>query len=81
MLVLNFVTKPEGWLAVEIQDVTRKPIPGFALGDCEKLQGDSLDQAVRWRGSKNLGALAGVPVRLRIVLKDADLFSLRFASQ
>lgn len=81
MLVLNFVSKPQGWLAVEIQDVTRKPIPGFALDDCERLQGDSVDQAVSWRQSKNLEALAGVPVRLRIVLKDADLFSLRFASQ
>ena len=28
----------------------------------------------------NLGRLAGTPVRFRFVLKDADLFSLRFVA-
>ena len=29
-------------------------------------------------GGEDIGALAGAPVRLRIVLHDADLYALRF---
>ena len=31
-----------------------------------------------WKQGPDVGALAGKPVRLRFVLKDADLYSLRF---
>jgi hypothetical protein len=34
---------------------------------------------VHWQGRSDLSALAGRPVRLRFVLKDADVFALRFA--
>lgn len=80
-LILNFVTKPQGWLAVEIQDARGKPVPCFTLEDCEKLQGDSVNQSVSWQQSEDLGSLAGNPVRLRIVLRNANLFSLQFISQ
>jgi hypothetical protein len=33
---------------------------------------------MRWKGSENLSALAGKTIRLRFVMKDADLFALRF---
>jgi hypothetical protein len=42
------------------------------------LYGDELDAAVSWKGGE-LATLAGQPVRLRFVLKDADLFALRSA--
>ena len=51
---------------------------GFALDDCEETFGDSVDRAVAWRSGADLRALAGKPVRLRFVLKDADVFSYRF---
>jgi len=34
---------------------------------------------VRWKQGADVGALAGKAVRLRFVMKDADLFALRFA--
>jgi len=46
--------------------------------------GDSIDAPVRWprpAGTTDrdpLRRLAGTPVRLRFVLHDADLYSLRF---
>ena len=40
--------------------------------------GDSLERTVTWKGQADLGTLAGKPIRLRLVLRDADLFSLRF---
>jgi hypothetical protein len=40
--------------------------------------GDEIRRAASWRGNPSLGSLAGGPVRLRFVMHDADLFSLRF---
>jgi hypothetical protein len=34
---------------------------------------------VKWKGQESVAALAGKPVRLRIVLRDADLYSVQFA--
>jgi hypothetical protein len=40
--------------------------------------GDSVEQAVRWTLKTDLAGLVGRPVRLRFVMKDADLYALRF---
>jgi hypothetical protein len=77
-LTLNFATSAAGHVRVELQDAGRAPIPGYALADCDELFGDTLDRVVSWKGSTEVGAHADKPVRLRIVLRDADVFSLRF---
>ena len=38
-LLLNFSTSAVGGMRVEIQDYSRKPIPGFALDDCDEFWG------------------------------------------
>ena len=78
-LHLNYATSAAGSVRVELQDAAGMPLAGFTLADCEPIFGDELDGVVRWRGSDDLSALTGQPVRLRLVLDDADLFSLRFA--
>lgn len=77
-LLINLSTSAAGSIRVEIQDAQGKPLPGFSLSDCHEVFGDAIDRAVLWKGSSNVGALADKPVRLRFVLKDADLYSLRF---
>jgi hypothetical protein len=77
-LVLNLVTSPKGSLAVEVLDSEGQPIEGFRLKQCRPLQGDSVAQSVAWEGGADLRRLASRPVRLRFVLRDADLFSFRF---
>ncbi len=77
-LLLNFATSAAGSLRCEIQDENGKPIPGFTLADSDELFGDSLDRAMTWNSSSELKTLAGKPVRLRLELKDADLYALRF---
>ncbi len=42
------------------------------------LFGDDIDRTVTWRGSSDVGALAGQPVRLRLVPRDAEVHSFRF---
>ncbi len=77
-LAVNFSTSAAGGLRVEIQDAQGKPLPGFALADADELIGNEIARPVTWRGKDDLGALAGKPLRLRFVMKDADLYSLRF---
>jgi hypothetical protein len=77
-LHLNLSTGASGTLAVEIQDAEGKPLPGFILDDCKAISYDDIDRVIAWKAGSDVSALAGKPVRLRWVLKDADVFSFRF---
>jgi len=77
-LLINYATSAAGNIRVEVQDAEGAPLPGFTLADCPELYGDRLDQPVSWTGAAGLKTLAGRPVRLRFVMRDADLYSLQF---
>ncbi len=77
-LQLNLSTSAAGSIRVEIQDASGTPIPGFALGDCPEIFEDRLDHVVNWKQGHDLSRLSGKSVRLRFVLNDADLYSMRF---
>lgn len=77
-LELNYATSAAGQLQLEIQDTKGKPIPGFALQDSAVLIGDRIAGEARWKSGADIGALAGKPVRIRFVMRDADLYSFRF---
>ena len=63
---------------VEIQDMEGKALPGYSIKDCKEIYGDTIKREVNWKNGTDVSALAGKPVRLRFVLKDADLFSFQF---
>ena len=75
-LYLNYATSAVGHVRVELRDQQDRAIPGFTLADCPEMYGDRIEQAVPWKAS--LAALAGRVVRLRVSLRDADLFALEF---
>ncbi len=77
-LEINYRTSAVGSVRVEVQDAAGLPIRGFSLGASDELFGDDIDRTVTWRRSSDVGALAGQPVRLRLVLKDAEIYSFRF---
>jgi len=77
-LLMNFSTSAAGSVQVELQDESGKPPARFALNDCPPIFGDSLERQVTWKETGDVGSLAGKPIRLRFVLKDADLFAFRF---
>ncbi len=79
-LMMNFSTSAAGSVRVEIQDKSGKAIEGFALADCPELYGDAIQREVQWKNGPDIARLAGKPVRLRFVLKDADLYAFRFDS-
>jgi len=76
-LQLNVATQDGGSVRVELQNTAGKPLDGFALSDCQPLQGDSIKQAVVWSGGK-LSSLAGKPVRVRFEVNNADIYSFKF---
>jgi len=77
-LVLNYATSAAGELRMEVQDAEGRALPGYALGDCPPIFGDQIERVVAWQRGPDVSALAGRPVRLRFVMRDADLYSLRF---
>ena len=77
-LRINFSTSAVGSLRLELRDAAGKALPGFELESFAELYGDKIDAAVAWKDGSDVSSLAGKPVRLRFVLKDADLFAIRF---
>ena len=77
-LEINYATSAAGGLRFEFQDEAGKAIPGFALKDSREIIGDQISRIVSWQDGSCVADLAGKTVRLRVVLKDADLFALRF---
>ena len=77
-LVMNFSTSAAGSVRVEIQNAAGQPVPGLALADAPVIFGDEIERVVSWKGGSDVRQLAGTPVRLRFVMKDADLYSIRF---
>jgi len=77
-LELNFSTSAPGGVRVELQDAAGQPLPGYTLDDAQELIGDEIERTCSWRNGESVAALRGQPVRLRFVLKDADVFSFRF---
>lgn len=79
-LEINYRTGAPGFLRVEIQDAAGAAIPGYALHECPEIIGDEIARTVAWEGGADVGRLTGRPVRLRLAMKDADLFALRFCA-
>ena len=77
-LEVNYATSAAGSLRFELCAADGKALPGFALADSEMLYGNELAHTVSWKAGTDVGALAGQTVRLRVNLKDADLYSVRF---
>lgn len=78
-LTLNYATSAAGNVQVEIQNADGSSIPGFTLDDAPQTFGDKIDAPFTWKQGTDIASLAGKPVRLRFVLRDADVYSYRFA--
>lgn len=78
---INYRTGAPGFVRIEIQDVHGMPIPGYTLDDCPEVIGDEIERTVEWKQGPDVSRIAGQPVRLRFVMKDANLFSMRFKQE
>jgi hypothetical protein len=77
-LELNYSTSAVGSVRVEVQDGEGRPLSGLSLADAPEKFGDEIDGVYNWLNDGSPVGLAGTTVRLRFVLKDADLYAFRF---
>lgn len=82
-LVLNLSTSAIGWIKVEIQDgLSDQPIRGFEMNNCVECFGDEINKKVYWKrelsNSSDVSQLAGKSIKLKLRLKDCDLYSFKF---
>jgi hypothetical protein len=77
-LTINFSTSAAGSIWVEIQDQDGQTIPGFSKNDCDEIIGDQIKRTVTWKGNPTINYLSGKAIRLKFVMKDADIYSIKF---
>ena len=77
-LEINYRTSAAGEILLEIQDENGNALPGFGLQDCQPIIGNELARMVSWKNNPSLASLQDRPVRLRVRLKDAHLFAIKF---
>jgi hypothetical protein len=64
---------------IDIWPENKKPIPGYTLEDCDQIYtANEINRVVRWNGESTVSKLAGKPIRLRFVMRDADLYAFQF---
>jgi hypothetical protein len=71
-LVMNYSTSVAGHVRFEIDDGETTLASGETFGD-------EIERTVEWDGGADLSALTGKGVRLRVNMKEADLYSIRFS--
>ena len=79
-LSVNAKADAHARVLVEVLDDKGQVIPGYAADECVAMTTDSVDHAVSWKANKDVGALAGRPVKLRFHLVNARLYSYRIGS-
>jgi len=80
-LVINFSTSAAGYVKLALLDADGMPIPGYGPDSADEIIGDDIERITTWNGESDISALAGRTVRLRAVMKDADLYSIRFTGK
>lgn len=77
-LEINYSTSAAGEIKIEIQDEKGNPLPGYTLEESQIIIGNEIKRVVRWNEKAGLEQLNSKPVKLRIFLRDANLYSFKF---
>ncbi|MBF0430355.1 MAG: DUF2341 domain-containing protein [Fibrobacteria bacterium] len=77
-LLLNADASNSGSIQVELQDANGAVISGYAKADCNPITKDNVEHMVSWTGGKDISALAGTPIKLKVYMKNAELYAVKF---
>jgi len=77
-LVVNAAVRRGGSLRVGLLDAEGQPIPGRGVTECRSLADDNESWTVSWADRNSVSDLSGQSIRLRIEMRDADLFGFQF---
>lgn len=75
-LSLNLSTSARGSARVAILDAQGREVPGFGEAEAIELVGDGIDLTPRWRGGASVASISGRVVKLKFILRDADLYAI-----
>ena len=77
-LRLNLRTSKHTAVRVQILDgETGEPLPGYTLDEALPISGDHLFARPRWQDHADLSALVGKPIRIELMMREAELFAIR----
>ena len=76
-LVINACCREGGTVRAELSDPAGRVIEGFEKENCVAFYGDAVDHAVRWQAGKAIPS--GEFLRLRLYLRQAEVFSFQFS--
>jgi len=77
-LSVNYRCADGGVLKLELCDAAGKPLSDFTADNSSPLKGDAVNANVEWNGTRTLADMAGKTVRLRLHLKNAEVFAIQF---
>ena len=77
-LAINYSTSSRGSIQMQFETPQGEVIKGFELKHCHEFIGNEIERHVTFHDSDDLSKLSGKAVRLRVVMKDADLYSMQF---
>lgn len=72
---INYSSSSIGYVKVILVDEAGKELPGFGETDAMKITGDKIDYTVKWKSGKQISSLGNQIVRVKFILRDADLYS------
>jgi hypothetical protein len=78
-LLLNVKTGAFGDVCVGLLDTDGKPVTGRGVDDCVPITGDHIETPVAWKDGTSFGDGMGQAVRMTVKMRNANLFSFRFA--
>lgn len=77
---INVRTSTHTAVRVQLLDgVTGLPLPGYTLAEAVPISGDHLFARPQWKGASDLAKLVGKPIRIEIMMREAELFAIRVA--
>lgn len=77
-LVVNAAARPGGTVRVGLLDADNRPISGRDVSECQALQHDEESWMVSWAEGNGVARISEQSIRLRIELRDADVFGFQF---
>lgn len=77
-LLLNYRCEEGGSVGVNLCDEAGATLLSAAESESNRLTGDSINHVVEWQQPDELKEFEGRPVRLRLMLKDAEVYAFQF---
>ena len=77
-LEINYSTSAVGEIKISLLDERGNPIPGFSIVDAQSIIGNEISRIVEWNGNSDVSELSGKTIKMKVFLKDADLYSFKF---